>query len=309
MLLIIVLKIAVKPNIYILYDVDKQIVKKVLENYVPANRRFNETILLDNIIIDDYAHHPTEIKVTYDSCKQKYPNKEKVAVFLPNTYSRTKDFMEDFRDSLSLYDKAYVMDIYCDRERQEDYPGVSSDTLINMIPNAEKISLDTIDNEINKEEIITQIASETADIEIGKIAIENINNQNLLKSIILNSKLEDLKFLTLSKINDEDILLNIIINYSNNRIKIKASEKINKIEFLEEIILNTDSDELILELLGRITNQKILVDFALNSENSKIREVACKNISSKKVLEKIYENDDDKYVRKIAKKQLKLLNR
>ena len=129
----------------IIYDVDKNIIKECINNYVPAKRRFNETIIGDRVIVDDYAHHPTEIKVTYDSCKQKYPNKEKVAVFLPNTYSRTKDFMEDFRDSLSLYDKAYVMDIYCDRERQEDYPGVSSDTLINMIPNAEKISLDTID--------------------------------------------------------------------------------------------------------------------------------------------------------------------
>lgn len=129
----------------IIYDVDKNIIKDCINNYVPAKRRFNETIIGDRVIVDDYAHHPTEIKVTYDSCKQKYPNKEKVAVFLPNTYSRTKDFMEDFRDSLSLYDKAYVMDIYCDRERQEDYPGVSSDTLINMIPNAEKISLDTID--------------------------------------------------------------------------------------------------------------------------------------------------------------------
>ena len=58
------------------YGVDKAIIKNVLENFVPANRRFNETIIGDNIIVDDYAHHPTEIKVTLEAAKAKYPNKE-----------------------------------------------------------------------------------------------------------------------------------------------------------------------------------------------------------------------------------------
>ena len=131
--------------ISILYDVDKKIVKEVLENFVFAKRRFNETIIGDNVIIDDYAHHPTEIKVTYDSAKSKYPDKKIVAIFMPNTYSRTEALFDDFVSALSLYDKAYVTEIKCDRETQEDYPNINSDKLIEEINNSEKISLEDID--------------------------------------------------------------------------------------------------------------------------------------------------------------------
>ena len=129
----------------IIYDIEKKIIKEVLENFVFAKRRFNETILGDNILIDDYAHHPTEIKVTHDSVHEKYPDKKIIAVFMPNTYSRTEALFDDFVKALSLYDKSYVTDIKCDRERGEDYPNINSDKLIDVIPNAEKISIDTID--------------------------------------------------------------------------------------------------------------------------------------------------------------------
>ena len=129
----------------ILYDVDKKIIKEVLENFVFAKRRFNETVIGDNIIIDDYAHHPTEIRVTYESACEKYGDRKVIAVFMPNTYSRTEALFDDFVKSLSLYDKAYITDIKCDRERQEEYPDINSDKLIEAIPKAEKISLETID--------------------------------------------------------------------------------------------------------------------------------------------------------------------
>ena len=132
-----------------LYKVDKKIVKDVLETFVPANRRFNETIIGDNVIVDDYAHHPTEIRVTCDAARQKYPEKEVIGVFLPNTYSRTEALFVDFVQSLKLFDKAYVMDIACDREKPEDYPGVNSQLLVEAIPNSEMISLDTI-NKLDK---------------------------------------------------------------------------------------------------------------------------------------------------------------
>ena len=127
------------------YNVDKKIIKDVLETFVPANRRFNETIIGNNVIVDDYAHHPTEIRVTCDAARQKYPGKKVIGVFLPNTYSRTEALFDDFVRSLKLFDKAYVMDIACDRERQEDYPNISSSKLVDEIPNSEMISLETID--------------------------------------------------------------------------------------------------------------------------------------------------------------------
>ena len=131
-------------SLAILYDIDKQDIKEVLENFVFAKRRFSETEIGDNIIIDDYAHHPTEIRVTHDSANEKYPNKEIVAIFMPNTYSRTEALFDDFVTSLSLYDKAYITEINCDRERQEDYPNISSSKLIEKIPNSEMISLEDI---------------------------------------------------------------------------------------------------------------------------------------------------------------------
>ena len=124
-------------------DIDK--IHTLLHTFKNAKRRFKEKKFGSVVTIDDYAHHPTEIKVTIKSARQKYPNKEIVAVFLPNTYSRTKALMSDFISALKTADKAYVMDIHCDRERKEDYPGVSSDEIIKNVPNAEKISLDTVD--------------------------------------------------------------------------------------------------------------------------------------------------------------------
>ena len=129
----------------ILYDVSKDIIKNTLEKFQPAKRRFNEIIVKDNVVVDDYAHHPTEIKVTYDAAHQKYPNKEIIAIFLPNTYSRTMDLFDDFCSALSLYDKAYLMDISCDRERKEDYPFISSEKITQNVLNSEMISLETID--------------------------------------------------------------------------------------------------------------------------------------------------------------------
>ena len=125
------------------YNIDKDLIRKYIGEFKGAKRRFKEEVIGKSTIIDDYAHHPTELSVTIDAARQKYPDKKIVAVFLPNTYSRTQALMDDFASALQKADKAYIMDIYCDREKQEDYPGVSSDTLISKVPNSEKISIET----------------------------------------------------------------------------------------------------------------------------------------------------------------------
>lgn len=124
-------------------------IHEALKDFKNAKRRFKEEIIDDVVIIDDYAHHPTEIKVTIESARQKYPNKEIVAVFLPNTYSRTAALKNDFIKVLSLADKAYVMDIHCDRENPKDYEPISSDDIIKNIDNAEKLSIETVDKLLN----------------------------------------------------------------------------------------------------------------------------------------------------------------
>ncbi len=127
------------------YGITREDIHDYMKKFQGAKRRFKEEVFGDIVTIDDYAHHPTEIKVTLEAARQKYPDKEIVAIFLPNTYSRTEALMNEFVDVLKSADKAYIMDIHCDRERGEDYPNVSSDNLIKQIPNSEKISLETVD--------------------------------------------------------------------------------------------------------------------------------------------------------------------
>ena len=136
-------------SICYLEDVAKNLVHDYLKTFENAKRRFKVKKHGDIVTIDDYAHHPTELEVTISSARQKYPDKEIVAIFLPNTYSRTEALMDDFIKALKTADKAYVMDIHCDRENKEDYPGVTSDTIIKNVPNAEKISIDTVDKLLN----------------------------------------------------------------------------------------------------------------------------------------------------------------
>ena len=120
-------------------------IHKLLETFHNAKRRFAETKIGNCVIIDDYAHHPTEIKATLESVKQKYPNKRLVIVFVPNTYSRTKDFKEEFIECFSMADKVYLTEIKSNRERASDYPGISSHLIVDNIKNGEMIDEDSID--------------------------------------------------------------------------------------------------------------------------------------------------------------------
>ena len=125
--------------------IDKDTIHEALINFKNAKRRFAIERVKNTVIVDDYAHHPTEIKVTLEAAKQRFPDKRIVVIFRPNTYSRTKDFKDEFIDALSVADKVYLTDIKCDREDPKKYPGISSKTIINGIPDAELISVDTID--------------------------------------------------------------------------------------------------------------------------------------------------------------------
>ena len=114
-------------------------VAKYLKTFKGAERRFKETFIGNNVIIDDYAHHPQEVKVTIKAAKQKYPDKLIIAVFKAHTFSRVKDFCDDFVNALNLADKAYIMDINYDREDPNDYPGIDAYTIINKLNNGDYI--------------------------------------------------------------------------------------------------------------------------------------------------------------------------
>lgn len=116
-------------------------VAKILKTFKGAERRFKEEVIGNNIIIDDYAHHPTEVRVTIKAARQKYPDKKIIAVFKPHTFSRVSEFALEFANALNLADKAFVMDINYDREKPSDYPGINAYTIIDKLDNGDYIEL------------------------------------------------------------------------------------------------------------------------------------------------------------------------
>ena len=123
---------------------EEEVIKELLLTFKNAKRRFAIEEVGPYTLIDDYAHHPTEIKATLKACRQKYPNRRLVAVFVPNTYSRTKDFKDEFIKALSLADMTYLTPIDCNREDPKDYPGISSFNIIEGIKDAKAIDDETI---------------------------------------------------------------------------------------------------------------------------------------------------------------------
>lgn len=83
-----------------------------LATFQGVKRRFTEKKIGTQVIIDDYAHHPIEIKATIESARKKYPNKPIIAIFQPHTFSRTKTFLQEFAESLQLADHVYLCDIF-----------------------------------------------------------------------------------------------------------------------------------------------------------------------------------------------------
>ncbi|MGB5946403.1 UDP-N-acetylmuramate--L-alanine ligase [Paenisporosarcina sp.] len=88
------------------------VIQQQLLSFNGVKRRFTESKKGDRILIDDYAHHPTEIKATIQSTRQKYPNREIIAIFQPHTFSRTRTFLSDFAESLEGADFVYLCDIF-----------------------------------------------------------------------------------------------------------------------------------------------------------------------------------------------------
>ncbi|USK84408.1 UDP-N-acetylmuramate--L-alanine ligase [Peribacillus asahii] len=119
---------------------DTEIVKARLKTFGGVKRRFTEKEIGSQILIDDYAHHPTEITATIDSARQKYPNREIVAVFQPHTFTRTQTFITQFADSLNLADKVYLCDIF--GSARENQGKLSIEDLQEKIPGAKLLEED-----------------------------------------------------------------------------------------------------------------------------------------------------------------------
>jgi UDP-N-acetylmuramate--alanine ligase len=122
-------------------EIDVQIIQERLTTYQGVKRRFSEKNVGDQVLIDDYAHHPTEIKATISAARQKYPEREIVAIFQPHTFTRTQTFLEDFAESLRESDKVYLCDIF--GSARENHGKLSIDDLIGRIDGSQLITEET----------------------------------------------------------------------------------------------------------------------------------------------------------------------
>lgn len=105
---------------------------KALASFKGVKRRFSYKIKSENLIlIDDYAHHPTEIDALFQAVNEMYPNDHKQIVFQPHLFSRTRDFATGFAKSLSQFNEVVLLDIYPARE--EPIEGITSEWLLAQI--------------------------------------------------------------------------------------------------------------------------------------------------------------------------------
>lgn len=121
-----------------------------LLSFKGVKRRF-EYIIKSNkqIYIDDYAHHPEELRAIISSVKNMFPNDKIVVAFQPHLFSRTRDFVDGFAESLSLADEAYLLDIYPARELPME--GITSQIIFDKMTNTKHL--------VKPDELLEQIAN------------------------------------------------------------------------------------------------------------------------------------------------------
>lgn len=160
-------------------EIDSKAVRSALANFSGTDRRFEiKGEVCGVTILDDYAHHPTEIRATLKAAKN-YPHKTLWCVFQPHTYTRTKAFLKDFAEALSLADKVVLTDIFAAREKNT--VGISSKDLLAELekcgvesyyfPSFDEIENFLLKNCINGDLLITMGAGDV--VKIGENLIGN----------------------------------------------------------------------------------------------------------------------------------------
>ncbi|NQU32575.1 MAG: hypothetical protein HQ521_05010, partial [Bacteroidetes bacterium] len=154
-------------------------IKKGIESFAGVERRMDYRINNEDIIyIDDYAHHPEEIKATISAVKKLYPDKKITGIFQPHLYSRTRDFANNFAIELSKLDEIILLDIYPAREKPIE--GVTSSIILDSIVGAKSQllskyeTLEYISN--NKPEVLLTMGAGDIGLLVEKIETELIKN-------------------------------------------------------------------------------------------------------------------------------------
>ena len=138
------------------YGLAPEKIRTALASFQGVKRRFDIHLNTPGCsYIDDYAHHPKEISSAVSSMRDIVPGRKLTAVFQPHLYTRTRDFADEFAESLSKVDKVILLDIYPARE--EPIPGITSEIIFEKIDSAEKTLL-------HKEELMDYLQNEPIDI-------------------------------------------------------------------------------------------------------------------------------------------------
>lgn len=127
--------------------VSNEALKSGLSSFLGMERRFDIQVKSSEVVyIDDYAHHPEEIRATLNSVKKMFPGRKLTGIFQPHLFTRTRDFADEFCRSLELLDDIILLPIYPAREKPIE--GVTSEMLLDRITKADKV-ISTKDNIIN----------------------------------------------------------------------------------------------------------------------------------------------------------------
>ena len=120
---------------------DPELVPLCMGSFEGIKRRFEWIVdTEDFVLIDDYAHHPTELKSAIDTARKLYPDAHITAIFQPHLYSRTNDFHREFAQQLDRLDRVFLLPIYPARELP--MPGVSSNMILDIMKNINGYSID-----------------------------------------------------------------------------------------------------------------------------------------------------------------------
>lgn len=137
--------------------VSKEFIKEAIETYKGVQRRFDYRIDEKELVfIDDYAHHPEEIKAFLRSVRELYPSKKITGIFQPHLFTRTRDFATEFAKSLEMLDEVILLDIYPARELP--IPGIDSQMLLDKITGVKRKDL------YKKEELIESLVGRNLEV-------------------------------------------------------------------------------------------------------------------------------------------------
>ncbi len=155
-------------------------IKTALASFKGIHRRFEFVVRNENrVLIDDYAHHPDELRSAIKAAKMLYPDKKIVGVFQPHLFSRTRDFVDGFAESLDTLDQCILLPIYPAREQASDFEGVTSEIIFDKMKSNNKILL-------SKEQFLRYVTEQNFEIlmMLGAGDIDKLvtNIQQLYKS-------------------------------------------------------------------------------------------------------------------------------